>query len=58
MPHFYFIFWSVVSLIAAAMVVAGAVYLFSILSDIRDSLSKLEILLAERKAAETKKKRK
>lgn len=45
----YFVFWSVVSLILAVLGGLSLFYLFSLLKDIKQTLSRIETLLSEKK---------
>lgn len=54
---YYFIFWSIISSIVAILVTISLVYLFYLLREIKQSLSRIETLLST-KGAEEKKKRK
>ena len=49
---YYFIFWSIVSLIVAILAGLSLIYLFTLLRGIKRSLSSIEALLLEKGAKE------
>lgn len=55
MSGFYFIFWFIMSMIAAGLAVAAVIYLASLLRDIKQGLSRIESALASKDKAVKKK---
>ena len=53
---YYFIFWSIISLIVAILAGLSLVYLFTLLREMKQGLSRIETLLSEKSTKEKKRK--